>query len=76
MNYYSCEPGYSFPDGEVEKLFWCSRDGIWLPTGLSCVRKCFTVFTFTDAQFACTINHADLVYNQSESNRIAVIANF
>ena len=39
MDLYHCDPGYSFPDGEIDKLFWCTRDGTWEPQGLTCVRK-------------------------------------
>ena len=39
MDYYSCEPGFSFEDGEVSKLFICTRDAVWLPTDWSCIRE-------------------------------------
>lgn len=38
MDYYQCKPGYSFADAEVHKLFWCTRDGTWLPVGQTCIR--------------------------------------
>ncbi|XP_067935075.1 sushi, von Willebrand factor type A, EGF and pentraxin domain-containing protein 1-like [Watersipora subatra] len=41
MDLYHCDPGYSFADDEIDKLFWCTRDGTWLPEGQICIpRKC------------------------------------
>lgn len=39
MDYYTCEPGYSFQDDEVTKLFKCTRDATWVPDDQECISK-------------------------------------
>ncbi|XP_067935072.1 sushi, von Willebrand factor type A, EGF and pentraxin domain-containing protein 1-like [Watersipora subatra] len=39
-DYYECEPGYEFPNGELRRMMICQLDGSWLPSDSCWKRRC------------------------------------